>query len=469
MSLRDVTFEVEDGSMGNSSDAGIGVHVKIGASPMASTVPLLITSTMKPTQIKEKLGLSPLADACLDSVENGAGKVYCIPVAPSADGTNGTVKHTGDGEGTITISGKPNNAYDIIIQIEGEGTMNTATFTYSVNGGYSFEEEETIPLNGEKQIAGTGITVKFAGEFTAGDTYCFSSTAPTVNNESILKAVEGLYNSDLDFEFIHIVGPSAKALWASLAACANQFLKIYKRPVLFLCECRYKTDEETLDEYCASLKAEVKGIDSYYVQVCGAWSQYTRWDGRKQLINNAGIVAGLYGIAGVQQSIGQVDTFSVSEAKMTRLMPEGIEDYISDLDDAKLLTFRKYYGITGCYVNNAKVLCRDGSDYRYAEHVRVLNKMIREIYKKSVSMLQMDIGASDDMETDINNILETLNTPIEDMVDADELSSGNVSIADLESVNILQDESLNLMLKFVPRGYVREFIFDIAMENPYRN
>ena len=150
-----------------------------------------------------------------------------------------------------------------------------------------------------------------------------------------------------------------------------------------------------MDEYAAALKAEAKGIDSYYVQVCSAWSQYTRWDGREQCINNAGIVAGLYGIAGVAQSIGRVDTFSISEAKMTRLMPEGIEDYISELDDAGYLTWRKYYGIDGCYVNNARVLCREGSDYRYAEHVRVLNKMIREIYKRAVNMVQMDISASD--------------------------------------------------------------------------
>lgn len=469
MSLRDVTFDIEDGSLGNTENPGTGIHVKIGASPVTSTVPLLVTGTMKPGKIKEKLGLSPLADACLDSVENGASKIYCVPVAPTEDGTNGDVTHTGTGEGTITVSGKPNNAYDIIIRITESGALNAAAFAISVNGGYSFDNDETIPLNGEKQVQGTGITVTFAGEFTEGDIYSFSSTAPAVSNASVLKAVESLYNSDLKFEFIHIVGTSTRALWASLAACADQFLSIYKRPVFFLCEARYKTDDETLDEYAASLKAEAKGIDSYYIQVCSAWSQYTRWDGREQLVNNAGIAAGLYGLASVQQSIGQTDTFAISEAKMTRLLPEGIEDYISDLDDAKFLTWRKYYGITGCYVNNARVLCRDGSDYRYAEHVRVLNKMIREIYTKAVTMLQMDISASDDMETDINNILETLNVPIEDMADAEEISSGSVSIEDMENVNILQDEALDLMLKFVPRGYIREFRFSISMENPYRN
>lgn len=469
MSLRDITFNVEDGALGNSEDTGTGVHVKIGISSVTSTVPLLVTGIMKPDKIKEKLGLSPLADAAMDSIENGAGKIYCIPVSPTTDGTLGEVAHQGTGTGTMTVSGKPNNAYNMIVKITESGTLNTAAFVKSLNGGYSYDNEETIPLNGVYEIAGTGITATFTGDLIEGDIYQFTSTAPAVSNAAILKAVEGLYNSELEFEFIHIVGPSSKALWAALAICARLFLSIYKRPVLFLCEGRYKKGDETLDEYVESMKAESKGIDSYYIQVCSAWSQYTRWDGREQLINNAGIVAGMYGLASVQQSIGQTDTFAVSESKMTRLMPEGIEDYISELDDAKYLTWRKYYGLTGCYVNNAKVLCKDGSDYRYAEHVRVLNKMIREVYKKAVSLLQINIDASDDMETDINNLLETLNTPIEDMADAGEISSGAVTVPDMENINILQDERLDLEIKFVPRGYVREFVFNISMENPYRN
>ena len=40
MSLRDVTFVVEDGSLGNSGSTGTGVHVKIGASPVETTVPI---------------------------------------------------------------------------------------------------------------------------------------------------------------------------------------------------------------------------------------------------------------------------------------------------------------------------------------------------------------------------------------------------------------------------------------------
>ena len=135
MSLRDVTFVVEDGSLGNSGSTGTGVHVKIGASPVETTVPILITGSMKPEQMKEKLGLSPLADACIASVENGASRIYCVPVRPETVGTNGEVTHSGTGEGTVSVSGTPNNAYDIILKITEDGPLNTAAFCCSVNGG----------------------------------------------------------------------------------------------------------------------------------------------------------------------------------------------------------------------------------------------------------------------------------------------------------------------------------------------
>ena len=46
MSLRDVTMNVEDGSLGNQSSTGENIHVKIGVSAVKSDTPLLITAAM---------------------------------------------------------------------------------------------------------------------------------------------------------------------------------------------------------------------------------------------------------------------------------------------------------------------------------------------------------------------------------------------------------------------------------------
>ena len=51
----------------------------------------------------------------------------------------GEVTHSGTGEGTVSVSGTPNNAYDIILKITEDGPLNTAAFCCSVNGGYSYD------------------------------------------------------------------------------------------------------------------------------------------------------------------------------------------------------------------------------------------------------------------------------------------------------------------------------------------
>lgn len=106
----DVNVTVEDGNLGRSSSTGSGVQFKIGISNIESTTPILITGSMDAKKIKEKVGNTPLADACIDSVENGAATIYCIPVKATTDGTIGEVKAVKTGEGTLEVSGKPNNA-----------------------------------------------------------------------------------------------------------------------------------------------------------------------------------------------------------------------------------------------------------------------------------------------------------------------------------------------------------------------
>lgn len=75
----EVNIEVQDGNLGRNTSTGSFVQVKIGASTSTSTVPVLVTNTMKPEEIKEQLGCTPLADACIDATENGLKKNICNP------------------------------------------------------------------------------------------------------------------------------------------------------------------------------------------------------------------------------------------------------------------------------------------------------------------------------------------------------------------------------------------------------
>lgn len=466
----DVNVTVEDGNLGRSSNTGRGTHFKIGISNVESSSPILVTGSMNAKTIKEKLGETPLADACIDAVEWGAASIYNIPIKAGTPGAIGQVTEIKAGSGTFDVTGIPNNAYDIVLEVTESGECNEGCFRYSVDGGNTFTEEMTIPINGEVAISATGLGAKFTDaeggdSFREGDRFIFSTTAPSMDNQSVINAVEGLINSNIAFEFVHIVGTSSKALWASLATLANDFRTKYKRPLYFVLEARAKRAEESLDEYVNAMLEERKGINNMYIQVVCSNSRYQRMDGRVQDINNAGIVTGLYGQAKESQSIGEVKSFPVSEVKMLRLLPEGIEDYISVLDSAKYLTFRQYIGREHYYVTSANMMSPEGSDYAYAEDVRVSNRLVKSVRAVAVNELQVEVDPND-LEASLANIQAQLNIPVEDAIRDKVISSGSVSI-DTENLNILVDESLDVRVTYVPMGHVREMNLTFAVENPY--
>ncbi len=77
--------------------------------------------------LKERLGRSPLADSVMDSVQFGAARVYCLPVAASTAGTVGEVEKEGKGGGTLTASGSPYNAFAV-----GTNVKHASTHQYGV-------------------------------------------------------------------------------------------------------------------------------------------------------------------------------------------------------------------------------------------------------------------------------------------------------------------------------------------------
>lgn len=192
--MNDVIHTVTDGLMGFGNISGTGVHIKIGASPVQSDEPIIITSTRKLQYMTKNLGLSPLRDAVMDSVENGASRIICIPVNPSAQGEVKTLDPAvSDKSGTITIDGKPNNRFDIIVRITGRGVLNAASFKYSINGGHTYSEELTVPLSGELELPDTGMKINFvlgeAQDYELNDTYRWQTTAPRLTNEDVMKGI----------------------------------------------------------------------------------------------------------------------------------------------------------------------------------------------------------------------------------------------------------------------------------------
>ncbi|MGN0710496.1 MAG: DUF2586 domain-containing protein [Anaerovoracaceae bacterium] len=467
--LRDVNITISDGQMSGNGTLGEGVHLKIGASDIESEELIKIRGTYDANRIRYLLGLSPLADACMDSVENGAALIYCMPVKPSVPGTVNEVTHVGTGTGKVALSGTPNNSYDVVVSITAEGGLNEAAFTYSINGGYTKSEEITIPLNGSYVVENTGLTLSFTegelkeGSFVENDSFSFKTTAPQLSNQDILKAIKKIRNLKESFEFVHIVGETSEATWAAVSAEQKTLLETYKTPLLFVLEA-YKPEDKTAEAYAEELIKARKTISNYDLQIVTARGLYVCMDGIKRERNFAGIVCGFYAKAGVQQSIGRTSEFSISEDKIVKLLPEGIEEETEWLDEAGYLTFRKYIGLEGYYVTNARMICPEGSDYKYAELVRVKNKIYRKVRKEALLQMHTEIDLAD-VEGSLIALSKFLESPLNEMVANKEISAGRVIVADGQNADtIIDTETVNLKARFTPKGYVREFEVDLGME-----
>lgn len=465
--LRDVRHEVTDGLLGITTDKGEGVHVKIGVSPIQSDSYVIITGNMTAQKIKERLGLSPLADKTMDSVENGSARVLCIPVAASVAGTITRITQIVESTPNIVVSGEPHNAFDIIIKITGAGGLNSAVFKYSIDGGYSYSNEITVPLSAEYEIPNTGLKATFTlpvdTSFELNSTFEYTTTAPQMTNQDVISAVDRLKTISEEFEFVHIVGESERSLWATISSQQQILQEQYHKPLFFILEAYNINTNEKVEDYAFRLESEAKTIKNIFIQVVTARSLYLGMDGITREINNAGIVAGLYAKTSVQRSIGETSQISISTDKMLELRPKGIEEYIEIIDAAKYLTFRQYHGLEGFYVTNAKMLCPDGSDYRYAEDVRVLNKIIKKTRKQALLQLQSDIDM-EDIDGELAAKGEFIQAPLDDMVDAGEISSVQISIP--ENQDILVDETFHITIRYVPRGHIREIVIDVGVSNP---
>lgn len=468
--LNEVRHTVTDGLLGLSKTGGSGTHVKIGAAPVSGMDPVIITAGMSLSKIHDRLGLSPLADRVMDSIENGAARILCIPVKGTTDGgISESDRICGENPGDVTLTGKPCNSFQIIVKITGQGGLNVGLFQYSIDGGYNYSDEITVPLSGVYSIDAAGVVIGFTAAegcmFNIDDTYRFTTTAPQMTNEDVLAALDKAGAIQEEFEFVHIVGECKKDLWAATAEKQRAMQSENHKNAFIMLEAYEKEKLEDIDDYIFGLEADARKIKNYNVQIVAARALYKGMDNITRNVNLAGVAAGLYARVAVNKSIGETAAIQIDEDKIQKLLPEGLQEYqTSILDAARYLTFRQYDGLYGFYVTNANMMCPEGSDYRYAEDVRVLNKVIRRTRKEALLQLQADIDM-EDPDGDLAAKAQFIQTPLDDMVDAKEISGVEVTIPGGQ--DILKTETLHIVIRYMPRGKIRMIEIDVGVNNPY--
>lgn len=99
----------------------------------------------------------------------------------------GFVRKAGYGAGSVTASGTVILPASVRLKIATTGSLGTATFQLSTDGGATYGAAQAVPGGGSFAIPSTGVTVQFANgpagsgdAFLAGDVYALELTTPTL-------------------------------------------------------------------------------------------------------------------------------------------------------------------------------------------------------------------------------------------------------------------------------------------------
>lgn len=462
--LPDVDVEIIDGGLGLGGNDVTGIHFKIGVCSGGQTG--TVYNLSDPDKVISILGTGPLSDSVLQTLKSGAQLVRAVKAAGSIVGTKAAITKVGTGTGTLTAAGDPLDTYQIVVDIVKTGTSNVAQFVYSLDGGDNLSDKITVPLSGSYVLAGTGLTLTFAAgappetSFVLGDRFTTSTKAPQMSNADFLAALGTVKNSDYEFEFIHVVGESAPALWAVCATEASTFEQnhIY---TFFVCESRDKNTAETIDVYVSALVTDAASFVSNRVQVVAARMEASTPDGLQRDVNAAAVYTGILAQSKVCESPGKVSEYSLTSA--LRLMPDGLnQGHIQALDAARYVTIRKYTGLPGFYVTNGRMMAAPASDYQYVETRRTADKASREVRNRGLLLEHSEIDI-----TQLGAVENFLQVPL-DIMSSDtvkEISDYKLTIP--KGQNVLSTSTLEIELSIVPLAIMRWLTIKQRMNNPY--
>lgn len=473
MPVSTITQTIGDGGLGLISQDASQAHVAIGIAS-AGTVNVLAFYT-DPDRLRADYGQGPLVDKAIYHLQVAGGPVGVMRVTGSIAGAAGSVTKTvspaGTSTGTVTVAGAAFDAYEARIEVLVSGTLGTATFRISLDGGDNFSGAIAVPAGGSYPVPNTNLTLTFvpgAGPFffRAGEVHTFTCTAPGYSSTDATNAFNALRTTyaTARFGFVHLVGaattPSgaatiAAAVDVAMTAEANAF-----RYLFAIVECPDDTD--------ANIIAAFTSFSSTRVMVAAGFCELVA-NGRVLKRNAAWPLAARVSKQDIRRDLARTrqDDEGGPLQGVTRLYRD--EYATPGLDDARFATLRTYAGISGFYVGNGRMMANLGSDYQFVQFRRLMDRACTINYQALFPLLNDDVVRVDAagliVEVDARAIESRVNAQLAaEMTNRRRVSASSVVV--IRDNNILSTQVLRTKVRLRPVGYAKNIETDIAFENP---
>lgn len=211
MTLPGQSISRVDGGLGLGTAAATARRCLLVGTCSSGTAKAL-TTWSNSALMRAALGEGPVIDAASWIIDNVGLQVDVLKTENSVAAANSAISKNGGSGPTITVAGSPLNLYDVQLTIVLGGSLGTATFHYSLDGGETVSDVISTPGGGTYAIPSTGLTLTFpSGTYVADDLYTFSCTPATYNATNVTDAWVTVLASNSKWALVVFTGRSASA------------------------------------------------------------------------------------------------------------------------------------------------------------------------------------------------------------------------------------------------------------------
>jgi hypothetical protein len=370
-------------------------------------------------------------------------------VTVSTTGT--TALASGSGTLTPTLSSAcPLDAYSVKIVITTAGALQTAQFTYSLDGGTTTIGPILTTGSGVYVIPDTGLQLTLASTFVAGDQYTFTTTTASFTSTDLTNAFNALVAQPYKWSFLHIVGPAASVgAAATLLATVDLLMGTAASSYRFaraILEVPSDTDANILSAFAASSSLRVAAAAGFVTTV-------SVLNGRSMSRPLGWHMAARAAAVPPQEDLGRVQTGSLPGA--TALSRD--ESATPGLDNAgRFTTATTILGRNGFFITQGRLMAPVGSDFTFWQYGRVMDQISDAARTAFLKFLNDSVRVNSDgtiSEKDAQNMESSALNDILNSIENGSVSSLSVTID--RTTNVLATQTISPKVRAVPLGYAK--------------
>lgn len=473
-----VKLTIADGALGAVPPSLANVFAVFG--PSASGTPNVpVTFGGQPGDVVTAFGYGPGPSVVAALVASGATVHYTkVPTGTPGSASAVTPGSGNTGLSVLTLSGTPSDRYSGVVTVTKSGVAGATdgpAVSVSFDGGVSTGPGIKVPTS--RSIASyqavTGLTLTFsASTLVEGDTFLFTTVAPSSAASDVADAVDVVRQSRLGFALGYVVGPYSANDVGTVSGAFGLLFDTH-RYVRFFVESVDQSDAQTTLQWIAALQADFANFEDPRCSVPAGYAAVldpvTKFSLRRSIGYLAAVRAATtsVGTDAIKVADGPLVPFSGAAGVQTVYYDDAA--YGAVLGDARFYTVQAWQGLPSYYASQPRLMSSPLSDFKFLTLGRVMDEGSRVADQYFTSIVGTGFRVSRRtgfiLPADRLNI-EQAGTQREQvaLVTPGQVSDAWVTVAGNE--NVLQTETLTATVSLVPLFYPRQIDVTMTFNNP---